>query len=84
MISDIQNAIWASEIPKSLNKTAETMFSTTNGKPIAKCRLGIQRRGKEIEFIFSDMQLKDLNLKIKTEKAETSYTDGKSPHPHSG
>ena len=36
MISDVQNAIRASEIPISLNMTAETMFSTTNGSPIAK------------------------------------------------
>lgn len=36
MISDVQNAIRVSDIPRSLNMTAETMFSTTNGSPIAK------------------------------------------------
>ena len=46
MINDVQNAIWESEIPRSLNKTAETMFRTTNGKPIAKYKLGTQRRGE--------------------------------------
>lgn len=46
MISDVQNAICASEMPRSLNKTAETMFSTTNGRPIAKYKLGTQRRGE--------------------------------------
>ena len=46
MIKDVQNAIWESEMPKSLNKTAETMFRTTNGRPIAKYKLGTQRRGE--------------------------------------
>ncbi len=42
MISDVQNAICESVIPRSLNMTAETMFKTTNGKPIAKYKLGTQ------------------------------------------
>ena len=46
MIKDVQNAICASEMPRSLNRTAETMFRTTNGRPIAKYKLGTQRRGE--------------------------------------
>ena len=36
MISEVQKAIRASGMPRSLNSTAETMFSTTNGRPMAK------------------------------------------------
>ena len=46
MIREVQNAICASEIPRSLYRTAETMFRTTNGRPIAKYKLGTHRRGE--------------------------------------
>ena len=36
MMSEVQKAICASEISRSLNITAETMLSTTNGRPMAK------------------------------------------------
>ena len=36
MMSEVQKAICVSGIPRSLNSTDETIFSTTNGSPIAK------------------------------------------------
>ena len=36
MMSEVQKAICASGMPRSLNITADTMLSTTNGRPMAK------------------------------------------------
>ena len=36
IITEVQKAIWASEIPSPLNIKAVTMFNTTKGIPMAK------------------------------------------------
>ena len=40
MMSDVHRAICASPIPSPLNINTETMFSTTNGNPMAKYTVG--------------------------------------------
>ena len=51
MISEVQNAIWASLTCISLNITAETMFKTTKGRPIAKYRVGTHFKGEAFLLI---------------------------------
>ena len=36
VMSDVQNAIWASEMPMPLYMSEATMLSTTKGMPMAK------------------------------------------------
>ena len=46
MMTDVHSAIWLSSIPSPLNMSTHTMFSITNGIPIAKYALGTHRSGE--------------------------------------
>lgn len=40
MMTEVQKAIWVSDIPKSLNMNVETRFTAIKGSPMAKYAVG--------------------------------------------
>jgi hypothetical protein len=45
MMTDVQKAIWVSDIPKSLNMNVETRFTAIKGSPMAKYAEGTHAIG---------------------------------------
>ena len=52
MMTEVQKAIWVSDIPKSLNMNVETRFTAIKGSPMAKYAVGTHAIGF-IDFSFS-------------------------------
>lgn len=46
IMTDVHKAIWLSSIPSPLNMSTQTIFSITNGIPIAKYALGTHVSGE--------------------------------------